>query len=62
MLVSVGSSEWEEVESYYGVKMFWSHFHPTTTESLITGSGFRIEFGRNVESGDETHYWILARK
>lgn len=62
MLVSVGSSEWEEVESYYGVKMFWSHFHPTTTESLITDSGFRIEFGRIVESGDETHYWILAHK
>jgi ubiquinone/menaquinone biosynthesis C-methylase UbiE len=62
MLVSVGSSEWEEVENYYGVKMFWSHFHPTTTESLITDAGFSIEFGRDVESGDETHYWILARK
>ncbi|MDH3890799.1 MAG: class I SAM-dependent methyltransferase [candidate division Zixibacteria bacterium] len=62
LLVSVGSCAWEEVESYYGVKMFWSHFDPATTESLITDAGFSIVFGRNVDSGDETHYWILARK
>lgn len=62
MLASVGASEWEEVEEYYGVDMFWSHFDPTTTQSLITEAGFDIEFNRTVENGGEVHNWVLARK
>jgi ubiquinone/menaquinone biosynthesis C-methylase UbiE len=62
MLASVGASEWEEVEEYYGVDMFWSHFDPTTTQSLITEAGFDVEFNRTVENGGEVHNWVLARK
>ncbi len=62
MLASVGASDWEGVEDYYGVDMFWSHFEPTTTQSLITSAGFHIVFGRNVKSGGEEHHWILARR
>jgi ubiquinone/menaquinone biosynthesis C-methylase UbiE len=62
MLVTVASCEWEEVEKYLGVEMFWSHFDPLDTGSLITDAGFEIEFGRNVTSGGETHHWVLARK
>ncbi len=62
MLASVGASDWEAVEDYYGVDMFWSHFDPLTTQSLITEAGLDIGFGRNVESGGEVHHWILARK
>jgi 2-polyprenyl-3-methyl-5-hydroxy-6-metoxy-1,4-benzoquinol methylase len=62
MLVTIASCEWEEVEKYLGVEMFWSHFDPLDTESLITDAGFKIEFGRNVESGGERHHWVLARK
>lgn len=62
MLVSLGSTEWEEVEDYLGVEMFWSHYAPVTTESLIRAAGFDIRFGRHVQSGDERHYWVLAHK
>ncbi|MFC1475426.1 class I SAM-dependent methyltransferase [Candidatus Zixiibacteriota bacterium] len=62
LLASVGAGDWEGVEDYHGVDMFWSHFDPLTTQSLITEAGFDIEFGRNVESGGEVHHWILTRK
>ena len=62
MLVSVACWAWEEVATYMGEKMFWSHHDPAVTESLIIEAGFVIEFGRAVESGDEKHHWILARK
>jgi ubiquinone/menaquinone biosynthesis C-methylase UbiE len=62
MLVSVGSCQWEEVDKYLGVDMFWSHHAPDVSESLIIDAGFEIEFGRDIESGGETHRWILTRK
>ena len=45
MLVSVASWAWEEYAEYMGVEMFWSHFDPDKTRSLITEAGFDIEFG-----------------
>jgi len=62
MLVSVASGAWEEFDEYMGVEMFWSHFDPKKTQSLITKAGFDIEFGRDVETGGEKHHWVLARK
>ena len=62
MLVSVASWAWEEVADYLGVDMFWSHYESSKTESLIRDAGFAIEFGRTIESGGETHHWVLARK
>lgn len=62
MLISVASWEWEEFADYMGVDMFWSHYDPAKTKSLITNAGFDIEFGRDVESGGEKHHWVLARK
>ena len=62
MLVSVASWAWEEYAEYMGVKMFWSHFDPKKTESLITEAGFNIVFGRDVETGGEKHHWVLAQK
>jgi 2-polyprenyl-3-methyl-5-hydroxy-6-metoxy-1,4-benzoquinol methylase len=62
MLVSVASWAWEEFADYMGVDMFWSHFDPDKTRSLITETGFNIEFGRDVETGGEKHHWVLARK
>lgn len=60
--MSVGNSEWEEIADYFGVDMYWSHYHPDKTESLIIDAGFNIEFGRTVSTGGEKHYWVLARK
>jgi ubiquinone/menaquinone biosynthesis C-methylase UbiE len=62
MLVSVACWAWEEVADYLGVDMFWSHYDPEKTESLIRNSGFKIEFGRDIESGGEKHHWVLASK
>ena len=62
MLVSVASWAWEEFAEYMGVDMFWSHFDPDKTESLITEAGFDIDFGRDVETGGEKHHWVLAHK
>lgn len=62
MLVSVASWAWEEIADYLGVEMFWSHYDPSKTKSLIIDAGFDIEFGRDVESGGEKHHWVLAHK
>jgi len=62
MLVSVACWEWEEYADYLGVDMFWSHFDPEKSKSLITNAGFEIEFGRDVRSAGEIHYWVLAHK
>jgi ubiquinone/menaquinone biosynthesis C-methylase UbiE len=62
MLVSVASCAWEEFADYMGVDMFWSHYDPDKTQSLITAAGFEIEFGRDVETGGEKHHWVLAYK
>ena len=62
MLVSTAITDWEEVAEYFGVSMAWSH--PAADESLkmVVNGGFTILFERPVTTGDETHYWILARK
>ena len=62
MLVSVAAWAWEEIADYMGVEMFWSHYGPAETESLITEAGFEIEFGRDVVAGGEKHHWVLARQ
>ena len=62
MLVSVASWAWEEVADYLGVDMFWSHYDPAKSQSLITDAGFDVVFARDVESGGEKHHWVLARK
>jgi len=62
MLVSTASTEWEEVNEYFGEPMAWSH--PASRESLqlVNNTGFEVLFDRLVTTGDETHYWILAKK
>ena len=62
MLVSVASWAWEEIADYLGVDMFWSHYDPSKSQSLITDAGFDIVFARDVEAGGEKHHWVLARK
>jgi cyclopropane fatty-acyl-phospholipid synthase-like methyltransferase len=62
MLVSTAKTEWEEVADYFGVPMAWSH--PAARESLqiVNNTGFEVLFDRLVTTGDETAYWILAKK
>ena len=62
MLVGTARTEWEEVSDYFGVPMAWSH--PAARESLqlVHNAGFEVIFSRLVTTGDETAYWILAKK
>ena len=62
MLVGTAKTEWEEISDYFGVPMAWSH--PAARESLqlVNNTGFEVLFERLVTTGDETHYWILAKK
>ena len=61
MLVCMGPDDWEAVDQYYGMDMFWSHYSPEKTLQLVRDVGFQIIFGRYIRSGGETHYWILAK-
>jgi len=62
MLVSTARTEWEEVSHYYGVPMAWSHPAPRESLQLVKSAGFEVLFERLVTTGDETCYWILAKK
>lgn len=62
MMVSTARTDWEEVHDYYGVQMAWNH--PAARESLqmVVNTGFEVLFEKLVTTGDETAYWILAKK
>jgi ubiquinone/menaquinone biosynthesis C-methylase UbiE len=61
MLISIGSSEWEGTDEYYGTEMFWSHYNPEKSLQIIHNAGFQTIWDRFNESGGEKNYWILAR-
>lgn len=61
MLASMGSSEWEGTDRYYGVNMFWSHYSPEKSRRIVEDAGFQIIWDKIIESGEEKTYWILAR-
>lgn len=61
MLITLGSSEWEEIEEYYGVKMFWSHYGPEKSLELVRNAGFEIISEEIIERGGEKLWWFLAR-
>jgi ubiquinone/menaquinone biosynthesis C-methylase UbiE len=61
MLITLGSSEWEEIEEYYGVRMFWSHYGPEKSLELVKKAGFEIMYEEVTERGGEKLFWILAR-
>lgn len=61
MLITMGYSEWEATEEYYGVNMFWSHYSPEKSLQIIESAGFQTVWDKITESGGERFYWILAR-
>jgi ubiquinone/menaquinone biosynthesis C-methylase UbiE len=60
MLISMGAGEWEGIEEFHGVEMFWSHYGPERSLELIKQAGFEILFDKLEKRGGEEHYWILA--
>ncbi len=61
-LLCMGPDEWEGVEEFHGVEMFWSHYGPEESERLVEEAGFTEVRGELLKGDDESHYWITARK
>jgi len=62
LLVTTGSEDWEGIEKFHGVKMFWSHYSADKNLEIIKNSGFKIISSEIDTSGGERHLIILAQK
>ena len=61
MLITIGNSDWEGTEEFYGARMFWSHYSPEKSLQMIKDAGFKIVFGKQIVIGEEKYYWVLAK-
>ena len=62
ILVTMGSSEWEGIEDFYGAEMYWSHYGPEKNREIIERTGFEVILDEIDTSNKERHQVILARK
>jgi cyclopropane fatty-acyl-phospholipid synthase-like methyltransferase len=62
LLVTMGSSEWEGMEEFHGVNMFWSHYGSEKSIGIIKKSGFKIIYSTIDTSGGEKHLIVFAQK
>ncbi len=62
VLVTMGSSDWEGIEDFYGVEMYWSHYGPEKNREIIEKARFEVILDEIDTSGRERHQVILARK
>jgi cyclopropane fatty-acyl-phospholipid synthase-like methyltransferase len=61
-LVTMASSEWEGIEDFYGVDMYFSHYGTKKNRAIIETAGFEVLLDEIDTSGGERHQVILARK
>jgi len=68
LLVTLGSTDWvsSEDDSWFGVKMFWSHYGPETTIDMLEDAGFRVIQssieGEEFQGKYEESLYVLAEK
>ncbi len=62
ILLTMGSSEWEGIEDFYGTKMYFSHYRPKKNKEIIERAGFEVILNAIDASREEEHQVILARK
>ena len=46
LLVTMGPDEWEGVEDFHGVKMWWSHYGSDKSVEIIKNAGFKIIYDK----------------
>lgn len=61
LLVTMGSTDWEGVDDFHGVPMFWSHYDAPTNRALVEDAGFDVSVDEIDTSDGERHQVILAR-
>ena len=62
ILVTMGSSEWEGIEDFYGVDMYWSHYGPEKNMEIIEKAGFEVILDETDASRIDKHQVIMAKK
>ena len=62
LLVIMGESEWEGIEEFHGVNMFWSHYGSEKNIEIIKQAGFKIIDKKIDNYDDKKHSIILAQK
>lgn len=62
LLITMGSSDWQGSEEFFGVEMHWSHFGKDKNIQIVKDAGFRIILDEIDETGGEKHQVILAEK
>jgi len=62
ILVTMGSSEREGIEDFYGVEMYWSHYGPEKNSEIIERAGFEVILDEIDASRIDKHQVIIARK
>lgn len=62
IMIGTGIDDWIGEDEYYGVNMVWNHAGANENLKLVQDAGFSIISEKLVTAGNETHYWILARK
>jgi cyclopropane fatty-acyl-phospholipid synthase-like methyltransferase len=62
ILVTMASSEWEGIEDFYGVEMYWSHYGPEKNREIIERAGFEVILDEIDASRIDKHQVIMAVK
>jgi len=61
-LLTMGSSDWEGIEEFYGTEMYFSHYGPEKNSQIVEKAGFAIVLDEIDANKGEKHQVILARK
>ena len=62
ILVSVGFSDWEGVEDFYGTNMYWSHYSWEDSLVLIKEAGFEtLHYEIREPPNDGKHVWVIGK-
>jgi len=62
ILLTMGSSDWESIEEFYGTEMYFSHYGSEQNTEMVERTGFEIILDEIDANDREKHQVILARK